>query len=62
MARKALILKALKKPKFKSRVIRRCPTCGRNRGTLRYFGNMCRICVRETVRKGQLNGFFASSK
>jgi|694.fasta_scaffold24355_5 small subunit ribosomal protein S14 len=61
MARKALIIKSKKTPKFKSRLIRRCPICGRNRGTLRYFGNMCRICVRETARNGQLNGFFKSS-
>lgn len=61
MARKALINKALKKPKFKSRVIRRCPRCGRNRATLRYFGNLCRICVREIAIKGELNGFFKSS-
>jgi small subunit ribosomal protein S14 len=62
MARKALRIKALKKPKFKSRVVRRCPLCGRSNGTLRYFGNMCRICVRETARDGLLTGFVKSSK
>ncbi len=62
MARKALIAKAKRQPKFKSRVVRRCPLCGRKRGTIRYFGNMCRICVRELAIKGELNGFFKSSK
>jgi small subunit ribosomal protein S14 len=62
MARKALRVKAEKKPKFKSRVIRRCPLCGRPKGTIRYFGNVCSICVREIARKGELNGFYKSSK
>ena len=57
MAKKGLIIKSKKKPKFKSRVIRRCPRCGRNRATLRYFGNMCRICVRELANEGLLNAF-----
>jgi small subunit ribosomal protein S14 len=58
MASKSLKVKAKKKPKFKSRVVRRCPLCGRSKGTLRHFGNMCRICVRETAWKGELNGFY----
>jgi small subunit ribosomal protein S14 len=57
MASKGLIIKSKKKPKFKCRIIRRCPKCGRVHGTLRYFGNMCRICVREYARAGLLNGF-----
>ncbi len=61
MARKAMIVKALKEPKFKTRTVRRCKVCGRNRGYLRYF-DMCRICVRESAMKGELNGFFKSSK
>jgi small subunit ribosomal protein S14 len=61
MARKALILKALKKPKFSTRLVRRCKLCGRKRGYLRYF-DLCRICVRELAMKGELNGFFKSSK
>lgn len=58
MASKGLIEKAKKKPKFKSRVVRRCPLCGRSKGTIRHFGNICRICVREIARRGELNGFF----
>lgn len=61
MARKALIEKANKKPKYMTRTVRRCKLCGKNRGYLRYF-DMCRICVRELAIKGELNGFFKSSK
>lgn len=57
MARKALIVKALRTPKFSTRKVRRCKVCGRVRGYIRYF-DMCRICVRELALKGELNGFF----
>ncbi len=55
MARKALINKALKKPKFSSRTIRRCQICGRTRAFLRRFG-LCRICFRELAWKGEIPG------
>jgi small subunit ribosomal protein S14 len=60
MARKALIVKANRKPKFSTRIIRRCWKCGRKGGYIRHF-NMCRICIREAANKGELNGFFKSS-
>ncbi|OHD77887.1 MAG: 30S ribosomal protein S14 type Z, partial [Spirochaetes bacterium RIFOXYB1_FULL_32_8] len=52
MARKALMEKALRKPKFEVRKHNRCPICGRPRGFLRAFG-MCRICFRNLAGKGQ---------
>ena len=61
MARKALKVKAMKKPKFSSRRINRCQVTGRKRGYLRFFG-MSRIMVLELARKGELPGFFKSSK
>jgi small subunit ribosomal protein S14 len=61
MARKALIVKAQKEPKYSTRLVRRCKRCGRTHGYLRYF-DMCRICVRELANHGELNGFFKSSK
>lgn len=61
MARKALIAKAKKKPKFSTRRIRRCALTGRNRGYLRLF-NMSRQTVRELAMKGELPGWFKSSK
>ena len=46
MARKAMIEKSKRKPKFKVRVHNRCGRCGRSRAFLRRFG-LCRICFRE---------------
>ena len=60
MARKALIAKAKKKPKYSTRTIRRCWRCGRNRGYMRDF-NLCRICFRELAENGDLPGITRSS-
>lgn len=60
MARKALINKANKKPKFSTRIIRRCSICGRPHGYMRDFG-ICRICFRELSRTGQLPGIKKAS-
>ncbi len=55
MAKKSLIEKSKKVPKFLSRVYNRCKLCGRPRGYLRMF-NMCRICFRKNALKGFLPG------
>ncbi len=55
MARKALIEKAKKKPKFKVRARNRCQICGRPRGYIRKFG-LCRICFRRLAHSGVLPG------
>ncbi|MCX5681004.1 MAG: type Z 30S ribosomal protein S14 [Candidatus Omnitrophica bacterium] len=55
MARKALILKAARKPKFSARQHNRCQLCGRPKGFLRRFG-VCRICFRELAWKGEIPG------
>ncbi|MCH8244275.1 type Z 30S ribosomal protein S14 [Patescibacteria group bacterium] len=60
MAKKSQIERAKKKPKFASRVVRRCFRCGRRRGFLRDFG-LCRICFREMANKGLLPGITKSS-
>ncbi|HRZ89620.1 MAG TPA: type Z 30S ribosomal protein S14 [Spirochaetia bacterium] len=60
MARKAMILKALKKPKFSTRLVRRCKICGRPRGYLRKF-DMCRLCFRDLASKGMIPGVVKSS-
>ena len=59
MAKKALIAKAKRKPKFKVRGYNRCRRCGRPRAFLRDFG-MCRICFRELAHLGQIPGVKAS--
>ncbi len=55
MTRIALIAKAQKKPKFSTRIIRRCWKCGRKHGYMRKF-DLCRICFRELVDKGEVPG------
>lgn len=60
MARKALVLKAAKKPKFSTRIVRRCALCGRSRGYLRRYG-ICRICFRERASRGEIPGVRKSS-
>ena len=60
MARKAMILKALKKPKYSTRLVRRCKICGRSRGYMRKF-DMCRICFRKLASEGMIPGVTKSS-
>ena len=55
MARKALIEKANKEPKFAVRRYNRCKLCGRARAFLRMF-ELCRLCFRELALKGVLPG------
>lgn len=60
MARKALIIKAMRPPKYSTRVVRRCRLCGRPRGYMRKF-QMCRICFRDLARQGLIAGVRKSS-
>jgi small subunit ribosomal protein S14 len=63
MAKKSLIAKAnrsLIKPKYSTRVIRRCWKCGRKGGYMRDF-NMCRICFRELASQGAIPGIVKAS-
>ena len=60
MARKSLIVKNEKKPKYKNRQINRCKICGRPRAYLRKFG-ICRICFRDLVHRGEIPGVKKSS-
>lgn len=60
MAKKALIAKAKRKPKFKVRQYNRCQRCGRPRGYYRKFG-ICRICLRELALDGKIPGMRKAS-
>ncbi len=60
MAKKCLINKQMKKPKFKVRAYNRCKLCGRSRGFLRRFG-MCRICFRGLAGEGKVPGVVKAS-
>ncbi|MBI5421154.1 MAG: type Z 30S ribosomal protein S14 [Parcubacteria group bacterium] len=60
MAKASVIARALKPPKFSTRIVRRCFKCGRKRGYIRDF-NLCRICFRELGSRGQIPGVRKSS-
>jgi len=60
MAKKSVIARAQKKPKFSTRIVRRCFRCGRKRSYMRQFG-LCRICFRELANKGEIPGVKKSS-
>ena len=60
MAKKSLIAKAKRKPKFAVRGYNRCPLCGRPRAYMRKF-DMCRICFRQLAHEGQLPGVVKAS-
>jgi small subunit ribosomal protein S14 len=60
VAKKSMIAKAQRKPRFSARQHHRCAVCGRPRAYMRRFG-MCRICFRERALEGQLPGVTKSS-
>ncbi|HLD21731.1 MAG TPA: type Z 30S ribosomal protein S14 [Patescibacteria group bacterium] len=63
MAKKSLIIRAKRsrlRPKYSTRIIRRCWKCGRNHGYIRDF-DLCRICFRELASKGEIPGVKKSS-
>jgi small subunit ribosomal protein S14 len=60
MARKAMIQKSKRTPKFGVRVHNRCRRCGRSRAFYRDYG-LCRICLREMALKGEIPGLVKAS-
>ena len=60
MAKKSMIVKSQRKPKFKVREYTRCSICGRPHAVLRKYG-ICRICFRNLAYKGELPGVKKSS-
>lgn len=60
MAKKSLMVKAARPPKFKVRTYNRCRLCGRPRSYMRKFG-ICRICFRNLALEGKLPGVTKSS-
>jgi small subunit ribosomal protein S14 len=60
VSRKCLMVKAERKPKYKTRKYNRCPLCGRSRAFMRQFG-MCRLCFRKYASYGQIPGVTKSS-
>jgi small subunit ribosomal protein S14 len=60
MAKKSLIAKARRTPRFPVRKHTRCNRCGRPRAVYRKFG-ICRICLRELAHEGAIPGMTKSS-
>jgi small subunit ribosomal protein S14 len=60
MAKKSLIEKAKKTPKFSARKYSRCKRCGRPRAFIRKF-ELCRICFRELALRGEVPGVIKAS-
>jgi len=55
VAKKALIEKWQRKPKYEVRQYTRCARCGRPRAVFRRFG-LCRLCLREMAHAGEIPG------
>ncbi|MCI2425756.1 type Z 30S ribosomal protein S14 [Candidatus Acetothermia bacterium] len=55
MAKKSLIVKNKREPKFSSRRYHRCNLCGRPHGYIRDFG-LCRLCFRKLAHMGEIPG------
>ena len=60
MAKKALIEKSKRPPKFRVQQHNRCQLCGRPRAYLRKFG-LCRIDFRRLALAGEIPGVTKSS-
>ncbi len=55
MAKKSMIAKQKRTPKYKVQEYTRCERCGRPHSVLRKF-KLCRICFRELAYVGQIPG------
>jgi small subunit ribosomal protein S14 len=60
MAKKSMIARAGRPPKYKTRGMTRCNRCGRPRAVYRKFG-LCRICLRQLAHMGMIPGMTKSS-
>lgn len=60
MAKKSTIARSQRKPKYSTRIVRRCFRCGRGKAFMGDFG-LCRICFREMASRGEIPGIKKSS-
>jgi small subunit ribosomal protein S14 len=60
MATTAQKFKAKQKPKFSTRLKRRCELCGRPRAVYRKF-RVCRLCLRKLASEGKVPGLKKAS-
>jgi small subunit ribosomal protein S14 len=60
MAKKSMIVKSQRPPRYKVQQRNRCLRCGRPRAYIRKFA-LCRICFRELALLGELPGVAKAS-
>ena len=60
MAKKSLIAKQQRHPKYSTRAYTRCVRCGRVNAVNRKFG-ICRLCFRDLAYKGAIPGIKKAS-
>lgn len=60
MAKKSMIAKQKRTPKFNVQGYTRCSICGRSRSVYQDF-NLCRICLRKMANEGLIPGMRKSS-
>ncbi len=60
MAKKSMIAKAQRAPRFKVQQHNRCRLCGRPRAYMRRFG-VCRICFRRLALSAEIPGVTKAS-
>jgi len=60
MAKKSMIVKSQRSPKYRVQHRNRCKLCGRPRAYMRKF-DLCRICFRKLALAGQVPGVRKSS-
>lgn len=60
MAKKCLVAKQRREPKFQVRAYNRCQRCGRRKGYYRKF-MLCRICFRQLASSGVIPGVVKAS-
>ncbi|RUM71952.1 MAG: type Z 30S ribosomal protein S14 [Sulfurovum sp.] len=60
MAKKSMIAKQKRKPKFSTQAYTRCNICGRPHSVYRDFG-ICRICLRKMAHEGLIPGMRKAS-
>jgi small subunit ribosomal protein S14 len=60
VAKKSMIIKSKRPPRFKVQQHNRCELCGRPRAFIRKFG-LCRICFRLRALRGEVPGVTKAS-
>ena len=60
IAKKSMIAKAARKPKFSVRGYTRCQICGRPHSVYKDFG-ICRVCLRKMANEGLIPGLKKAS-